>query len=227
MEQQQPSSGLSGLQITGIVIAAMLVTMVATLFIIKMWLFPSPFKPTVLSPAEEKRLEVKLARFEQFGSLSPPAVPGRQKASVPAGPLEPEAYSEEGASREIKLSEREVNAMIAKNTDLASKVAIDFANDLVSLRMLIPVDPDFPFFGGKTLRVRAGAEIAFRENMPVVILRGISIMGVPVPNAWMGNLKNIDLVKVFGSEPGFWKGFAAGVAAIQVQDGNLQIVLKE
>lgn len=235
MEQQQPPSGLSGLQITGIVIAAMLVTMVATLFIIKLWLFPSPFKPTVLSPAEEKRLEVKLARFEQFGSLSPPAAPGsappsatgRGKAPVPAGPLEPEAYSEEGASREIKLSEREVNAMIAKNTDLASKVAIDFANDLVSLRMLIPVDPDFPFFGGKTLRVRAGAEIAFRENMPVVILRGISIMGVPVPNAWMGNLKNIDLVKVFGSEPGFWKGFAAGVATIQVQDGNLQIVLKE
>ena len=227
MEQQQPSSGLSGLQITGIVIAAMLVTMVATLFIIKTWLFPSPFKPVVLSPTEEKRLEVKLARFEQIGSHSPPTVPGREKSSAPTGELEPEAYSEEGASREIILSEREINAMIAKNTDLASKVAIDFSNDLISLKMLIPMDPDFPFFGGKTLKVRAGAEIAFRENMPVVILRGISIMGVPMPNAWMGGLKNIDLVKVFGSEPGFWKGFAAGVAAIQVQEGNLQIVLKE
>lgn len=227
MEQQQPSSGLSGLQITGIVIAAMLVTLVATLFIIKMWLFPSPFKPVVLSPAEEKRLEVKLARFEQFGGHSTPTVSGREKSSAPEGELEPEAYSEEGASREIKLSEREINAMIAKNTDLASKVAIDFSNDLISLRMLIPMDPDFPFLGGKTLKVRAGAEIAFRENMPVVILRGISIMGVPMPNAWMGGLKNIDLVKVFGSEPGFWKGFAAGVAAIQVQEGDLQIVLKE
>ena len=227
MEQQQPSSGLSGLQITGIVIAAMLVTMVATLFIIKMWLFPSPFKPVVLSPAEEKRLEVKLARFEQIGSHSTSTASGRAKSSAPEGKLEPEAYSEEGASREIKLSEREINAMIAKNTDLASKVAIDFSNDLISLKMLIPMDPDFPFFGGKTLKVRAGAEIAFRENMPVVILRGISIMGVPMPNAWMGGLKNIDLVKVFGSEPGFWKGFAAGVAAIQVQEGNLQIVLKE
>jgi hypothetical protein len=227
VEQQQPSSGLSGLQITGIVIAAMLVTMVATLFIIKTWLFPSPFKPVVLSPAEEKRLEVKLARFEQFGSHSTPTVSRREKSSAPELELEPEAYSEEDASREIKLSEREINAMIAKNTDLASKVTIDFSNDLISLRMLIPMDPDFPFFGGKTLKVRAGAEIAFRENMPVVILRGISIMGVPMPNAWMGGLKNIDLVKVFGSEPGFWKGFAAGVAAIQVQEGDLQIVLKE
>jgi hypothetical protein len=227
MEQQHPSSGLSGLQITGIVFATMLVTMVATLFLIKMWLFPSPFKPVVLTPVEEKRLEVKLARFEQFGNYSSPTVSEREKSSAPKGELTPEAYSEEGASREIKLSEREINAMIAKNTDLASKVAIDFSNDLISLKMLIPMDPDFPFFGGKTLKVRAGAEIAFRENMPVVILRGISIMGVPMPNAWMGGLKNIDLVKVFGSEPGFWKGFAAGVAAIQVQEGNLQIVLKE
>jgi hypothetical protein len=142
MEQEQPSSGLSGLQITGIVIAAMLATMVATLFIIKTWLFPSPFKPVVLSPVEEKRLEVKMARFEQIGSHSTPTVSGRTKSSAPESELEPEAYSEEGASREIKLSEREINAMIAKNTDLASKVAIDFSNDLISLKMLIPTDPD-------------------------------------------------------------------------------------
>ena len=117
--------------------------------------------------------------------------------------------------------------MVARNTDLADKVAIDLANDLVSLRMLIPMDPDFPFFGGKTLKVRAGAELAFRGGRPVCILRGISVMGVPLPNAWMGGLKNIDLVNVFGSDPGFWKGFADGVAAIQVREGNLEIVLRE
>lgn len=227
MEQQRPSSALSGLQIAGIVIAAMLVTIVATLFIVKIWLFPTPFKPVVLNPAEEKRLEAKLARFEQFGSDPTPAVPGRDTSSPLESELQPEAYSEDGASREVKLSEREINAMIAKNTDLASKVAIDLSDDLISLKMLIPVDPDFPFVGGKTLKVRAGAEVAFRENMPVFILRGISVMGVPLPNAWMGSLKNIDLVKVFGSEPGFWKGFADGVAAIQVREGNLQIILKE
>lgn len=227
MEQQQPPSGLSGLQIAGIVCAAMLVTIVATLFIVKIWLFPTPFKPVVLSPAEEKRLETKLARFEQSGSDAAPAVPGPDASSPQEGELQPEAYSEDGASREVKLSEREINAMIAKNTDLASKVAIDLSDDLISLKMLIPVDPDFPFIGGKTLKVRAGAEVAFRENMPVFILRGISVMGVPLPNAWMGSLKNIDLVKVFGSEPGFWKGFADGVAAIQVREGDLQIILKE
>lgn len=227
------SRGLSGLQITGIVLGAMAVSVAVTLFLVKSWLFPAPFKPVRLSAAETQRLEHKLAVFEQLDSRPQPEhrrpLPGPSRAEpLPApGPLEPEAYSEEGASREIRLTEREINAMIARNTDLADKVAIDLADDLVSLRMLIPVDPDFPFLGGKTLKVRAGAELAFRGSRPVFILRGISVMGVPIPNAWMGGLKNIDLVEVFGSDPGFWKGFADGVAAIQVREGNLEINLRE
>ena len=229
----QPSPRLTGLQITGIVLGAMVLTMAATLLIVKSWLFPAPFKPVRLSAAETQRLEHKLAVFEQLDSRPLPEDrrplpgPSRPEQAPAPGPLEPEAYSEEGASREIRLTEREINAMIARNTDLADKVAIDLANDLVSLRMLIPVDPDFPFLGGKTLKVRAGAELAFRGSRPVFILRGISVMGVPIPNAWMGGLKNIDLVEVFGSDPGFWKGFADGVAAIQVRDGNLEINLRE
>ena len=228
MEPPKPPSRLSGLQILGIVVVAMAATIATTLFLVKIWLFPAPFKPVQLSAAEEQRLETKLSRFEQVGtSPSGAGGPGRESASPTGAPLEPEAYSEEGASREIKLTEREINAMIAKNTDLADKVVIDLANDLVSLKMLIPVDPDFPFIGGKTLKVRAGAELAFRQGRPVFILRGVSVMGVPIPNAWMAGLKNIDLVEVFGAEKGFWQGFADGVAAIQVREGNLQIVLKE
>ena len=52
-------------------------------------------------------------------------------------------------------------------------------------------------------------------------------MGVPLPNAWLGGLKNIDLIQEFGADPGFWKGFADGVAAIEVREGSLRIVLKE
>jgi plasmid maintenance system antidote protein VapI len=201
--------------------------MAGTLFIVKNWLFPSPFEPVVLTQAEEQRLERKLERFEQVDGRSRP-IPSGRKGEIPTGEdLKPEPYSEEGASREIRLSEREINAMVAQNTDLARKMVVDFANDLVSVKLLIPVDPDFPFLGGRTLKVRAGAELAFRSGRPVVVLRGISVMGVPLPNAWLGGLKNIDLVEVFGTEPGFWKGFSDGVAAIEVREGNLRIVLKE
>ena len=106
-------------------------------------------------------------------------------------------------------------------------MAVDFSRDLVSVKLLIPLDPDFPIMGGKVLKVRAGAEMAFRQGRPVIILRGVSVMGVPLPNAWLGGLKNIDLIEVFGSDPGFWKNFADGVDAIEVREGSLRIVLRE
>jgi hypothetical protein len=89
------------------------------------------------------------------------------------------------------------------------------------------VDPDFPILGGKTLRVSTGMELAFREARPVVILKGVSIMGIPIPNAWLGGLKNIDLVNEFGDQQGFWAGFAEGVENMRVVEGELKIKLKE
>ena len=227
MEIPQEKSGLSTAKVIGIVVAAMLLTMVVTLFLVKSWLFPGPFEPVVLSQAEEQRLEHKLERFEQVAGGARRPLPVRQGEAPSREDLRPEPYSEEGASREIRLSEREINGMIGQNPDLASKMAVDFANDLVSVKLLIPVDPDFPIMGGKVLKVRAGAEMAFRQGRPVVILRGISVMGVPLPNAWLGGLKNIDLIEVFGSDPGFWKNFADGVDAIEVREGSLRIVLRE
>jgi len=74
--------------------------------------------------------------------------------------LRPEPYKEDATRREIGLSERELNALLAHNTDLAKKLAIDLSDDLASARLLIPVDPDFPFLGGRTLRVSAGVELS-------------------------------------------------------------------
>ena len=102
-------------------------------------------------------------------------------------------------------------ALPARYTDLARKLAIDLSDDLVSAKLLLPVDEDFPIMGGRILKVRAGAELAYRNGKPVVVLRGVSIMGVPIPNAWLGGLKNVDLVSEFG-DAGFWKAFSDGVA---------------
>jgi hypothetical protein len=97
----------------------------------------------------------------------------------------------------------------------------------MSAKLLVPVDEDFPFMGGQILKVRAGMELAYRDNRPIVILKGISIMGVPIPNAWLGGMKNIDLVEYYGNESGFWKAFADGVDNIQIEDGNVTLLLKE
>ena len=228
MVDQAKKSGFSGMQVVGIVVLVMVVTVVGTIFAAKAWFFPRPFTPVVLSQQEEKALDTKLQHFEMLVSSSAKIAPqssGSEK--LPDGRLKPEAYSEEGASRAISLTEREMNALLAKNTDLADKLAVDFADNLVSAKMLIPVDPDFPMFGGKTLRVKAGVELAYRNARPVVIIKGVSIMGVPVPTAWMGGLKNIDLVEQFGADNGFWKTFSDGVDSITVQEDQLHVQLKE
>lgn len=221
--QQTVSTGFSGKQVIGMIIASMCIAIVITVLAIKIFLFPSPFKPVVLSTEEEQQLTTKL---EQFDSLTTqPETPKNEYTKD--GTLKPEQYSEENSSREISFTERELNAMMAKNTDLANKLAIDLANDTVSIKLLIPLDPDFPIMGGKTLQVKAGAELAYREGRPVVKLEGISLMGVPMPNSWLGGLKNIDLIGEFGVDDGFWKSFADGVDSIIVTDGFLKIKLKE
>jgi len=116
--------------------------------------------------------------------------------------------------------------MVAKNTDLADKLAIDLAQDMISIKLLIPLDPDFPVLGGKTYKVKAGAELAYKVGRPVVKLKGVSLMGVPMPNSWLGGLKNIDLVKEYGVDEGFWKSFSDGVESIGVEEGALQVKLK-
>ena len=207
------------------------VTSVLTVWLVTAYLFPKQFRPVQLNTREEKVLEAKLNKFVSARELS--SNPGGEKPeqgksrNEPPAALQPERYSEQGASREINFTERELNALLAKNTNLAHRLAIDLSENLASAKLLVPLDPEMPFVGGKTLKVTAGLELRYTEKKPVVILRGISIWGVPIPNAWLGGIKNIDLVKEFNTEGGFWQTFAAGVSNIRVEEGRLIIKLKE
>ena len=221
--------GFSGKQVFGFIALAMLLTAGATFWLIRTYLYAPEFKPVELSQKEQSRLDDKLVNL----GLRPAEIMPRANRVQPRdqfdsnGRLIAQRYTEEGASREIKLTERELNALLAGNADLARRFAIDLSSNLASAILLVPVDPEFPIMGGKTLRVSAGLELDYRAGQPVVILRGVSVMGVPIPNAWLGNLKNVDLVDQFGGDAGFWSGFAAGVDSIEISDGELKIQLKE
>jgi len=222
------TKGFSGKQVLLIVLVTLLVAIDCTYVVLQRHLFLKEFAPVSLSASETQELNQKLQALgiqpdTRSNTLSTDT--GLREKEEPN--LKPEPYSEDLEKRKIKLSEKELNAMLANNTDLAKRLAIDLSENLASAKMLIPMDEDFPILGGKTLRVNAGLGISFTNDKPVVILKGVSIMGVPIPNAWLGNLKNVDLVQEFGMESGFWKTFAAGVEYVNVQDGMLQIKLKE
>ena len=221
------------LQVFGLMIIAVIITAGATILIFKTYFFPSEFRPVTLNPYEKKVLANKLEKLDSIrdGVTSHKKNDSRILSKLdrfdPNAPIEPEPYSEKEIKREIEFTERELNGLLAKNTDLAKKMAIDLSDDLISAKLLLPVDEDFPILGGKILRVRSGMGFTYNKGKPVVILKGITIMGVPLPNAWLGGIKNIDLVEKFGSEKGFWKTFSDGVEDIKVEEGFLKIKLKE
>lgn len=208
------------LQVLAVLLVAVLVAMGATAFWVKRNVYASAMKPTVLSESEQEAFSQKVARLEAAGGA-------RGSVAVADGTAQPEAYSEEGANREIRITEKELNAAIDKNPEWADKVAIDLAPDLLSITILLPLDDEFPLVGGTTARITAGATLRFENDKPVVIVRGISIGGIPLPSAWMGDLKNKDLVEEFGGQGGFWDGLSKGVEAINVEQGNLYLKLRE
>lgn len=215
----------SGKQVLLFVGLAVLATGLVTAWWVNQYLYAATFEPTQLTESEQRSLDRKMAQLPQvdkydFSSSKP-------NGSSSDGTLEPEPYTEEGASREIQLTEREVNSLIAKDAEMAKHVALDLADNLVSVKLVVPVTEEMPIVGGKTLKLNFGVELSYANGKPVVVMQGISLGGVPLPSAWWGDIKNINLVEEFGGSGGFWDQFAKGVQDLKIQDGQLRITLKE
>ncbi len=196
----------------GIIVITVAATLGVSYWVFNAYLFPSAFTPVRLSEQGRQRLDRKL---ERLGVTSP----GQQ-------PRKPEPYSETGASREISLSQTELNALLARDSDLASRLAINLSANLASAELLIPLDPAIPLVGGRTLRVTAGLELAIKDGHPRAVLKGVSVWGIPLPNAWLGNLKNVNLMQQFSHAGGFWQAISEGVDEFTINDGALVIRLK-
>ena len=202
------------------VLGAVLVTAVVCFFVFKAFLFPRAFTPVTLNAREEAALQVKVDQLD-VKAVQP------ARTAVKHGALAPEPYSEQNAGRTIRFTEKELNALLAKHTDLADKAAIDLSPGLVSARLRIPVDEDVPVIGGKTLRVKAGVSFTYADGKPVVMLTGVTVMGIALPNAWLGGMKDVDLIQQAGGHAGFWKAFSDGVESLRVEDGCVVIQLKK
>lgn len=214
-------------RILGILAVCLLVVALLSAWWVKSNLYASPFSPTTLTEQEQQALTAKLDRLQQnTQSGAMPPAPGYTKTKSD-GRLAPEPYSEDAARRELHITEKELNALIAKDEVAAQRVAIALSADMVSVKLVVPVDEDFPVLGGKTLRLNCGVTLRYQAGKPVVALRGVSVGGVPIPNAWLGNIKDVDLVREFGDQGGFWDLFSKGVEDIRVLDGSLFVKLKE
>ena len=215
-------NGKRMLVIMGLVVLAM--TFV-TVWWANQYLYARMLEPTRLNKEEQQILDAKMIRVLHVaddGTTSP-----HSYTTIIHTPLEPEPYSEKEASREIQFTEREVNALIAKDPEMAKHVAVDLADGLMSVKLVVPVNKDMPLMGGKMLNLNFGLSLSYANEKLVVAMRGISVGGIPLPRAWWGDIKDSNLVEEYGDSGGLWEQFAKGVEDLKIQDGQLHIKLKD
>lgn len=211
-----------------VILGVITITVLITLWVARTWLFPQPFEPVTLGEREQVALDAKLTSL--FGA---PAAAPRSELPPPSAQrgqsteLRPEPYRERAEDRVVHFNQRELNALIARNPDLSGRLAVHLGRDMISATMLITLPPDLPVFASQTVRIASGLRLGQIQGRPTVAIEGVSIMGVPLPSAWLGGLKGQDLVATFGPAEGFWSAFGDGVRDLRVEDGRLRIELAE
>ncbi|MCB1227351.1 MAG: hypothetical protein KDK99_16155 [Verrucomicrobiales bacterium] len=186
----------------GIVVACCGITAAATGWWVKHNFYASPLRPVMLNAREDAVLDEKIHTLE-----SPAEAPDTQ--------------------RTLTVSEKEINAFLARQ-GIGEQVRVNLGQDNITANFLLPIADDAPLFAGTTLRLRIALGTLMDATGKLVIkVNDVSVGGVPLPNAWLGDIKGVDLVaNQIGSDPALQR-FAAGIKAFTVGDESLQIVLNE
>lgn len=166
------------------------------------WWVNRPIQATILSQPEKTTLEQKLTVVEQEPS-DPEYVPGE---------------------KEIILTERELNGLLHQNTAFGDKLKIELAKDAVHARISADIPEDFPVMAGKKLKGKAKFSVKDEGGSPALILEDLTIWGISLPNAWIGDLKGQNLLGQVLS-PG--NSSIAGVEELTIANRSLIIKLAE
>jgi hypothetical protein len=160
-----------------------------------------PITPVELSQTETKLLE------EKIGGLD-------------ANPAEPEYVP---GSKEIVITERELNGLLNQNTDLGDKLKLTLATDEIHARLETDMDDDLPVVGGKKLKAKARFLVKSVEGRQSLVLDDLSVWGASLPNDWLGGMKGKDLLaEIFG-----YGGGLRGIEELRIERGQLVIKLAD
>lgn len=196
---------------TGIVLSCCLLTAVGTVWWVKHNIYASPLRPVQLSQSEKTALDAKLAKLEFSEEIPPPEHPAKT----------------DGDPRTISISSKEINAFLA-NQGIGEQVKLEVTRNRIAANFLLPIDKDAPLFAGTTLRIRLALNALMNENGKLVVkVDDVSLGGIPLPNAWLGDIKGLDLITSnIGEDPAIER-FAAGIKDFRLENGHVNIVLNE
>ena len=167
-----------------------------------LWWVNRPIQATVLTTPEKATLEQKMAAIDP-DTADPEYVPGE---------------------KEIVLTERELNGLIHENTTFGDKLKLELAKDAVHARISADIPEDFPVMAGKKLKGKARFVVKDEAGTPAFILEDLTLWGISLPNAWLGELKGQNLLGNLISPSGT---SLAGVDDISITNRTLVIKLAE
>lgn len=124
----------------------------------------------------------------------------------------------EAGEKSFVLTEREVNGLLNHNTGFGESLRIELARDAIHLRFKTTLDEDLPFMGGRTVKARA----RLLNSAPgSLALDDVTLYGISLPNAWLGDLKGQNLISSLSSE------LPRGIETFEIAPGELRISLSE
>ncbi len=129
----------------------------------------------------------------------------------------------ERGSKEIVITERELNGLINQNTGFGEKLQFKLADGAVHARVESDLDEDLPVVGGKHLKAKARFFVKTVEGKPSLVLDDVTVWGASLPNDWLAGMKGKDLLsEIFGSG-----GAVGGIEELRIENGRLVIRLAE
>lgn len=174
------------------------------------WWLNRPIRPVLLSSEEKAVVETKIQAIQK---------PAEAAVATPAEP------KYEKGSREIILTERELNGLLNDKTTLGKTVCFELATNAIHARVETDLDPDLPIVGGRRLNAKARFLVSDVPGQASFILDDVTVWGISLPNDWLAGLKGKDLLgQVLG---GGQTGKVPGVEEFKVESGKLIIRLKE
>ncbi len=217
------------------------------------WYIQRPIKPVVLSPTEKTTVEAKLQRMGDSPAATSPTLPSTPSTAsagtapstvtkaAPSSPALPEGSptaTAEGkvvkvdptyvpGSKELRLTERELNGLLNANTELGNTVRIELGRDAINAYVAAPIPADVPVFGGKIFRARGRFRIALSPGTPpVAVLEDVTVFGLSLPKDWLGGIKGENLLDdAMGRRNG--SPILRGVKSLRVEPGALVIEVND
>lgn len=174
------------------------------------WWANRPIRPVQLTSQEKTTVEAKIQAIQEVPAIQVPAEPKYEKGS-----------------KEIILTERELNGLLNENTDLGKTVSFELATNAIHARVEKNLDKDIPIVGGRRFKLRARFLVDSTPGHASFVLDDVTVWGISLPNDWLAGLKGHDLFSQILGGANAKEGRLPGVEEFKVEPGRLIIKLAE